>query len=78
MPSASGAPSRALTRRSADYAKTARDRLMAKMAEHWPDYGFAGHKGYGTAAHAAALTATGPCPLHRVSFRPVRAALDPD
>ena len=51
---------------------------MAKMAEHWPDYGFAGHKGYGTAAHAAALTATGPCPLHRVSFRPVRAALDPD
>jgi ribonuclease HII len=57
-------------------AKTARDRLMSKMGAHWPDYGFAGHKGYGTAAHASALTASGPCPLHRMSFRPVRATLD--
>jgi ribonuclease HII len=56
-------------------AKTARDRLMAKMSEHWPDYGFAAHKGYGTAAHAAALAVKGACPLHRVSFRPVRAVL---
>ncbi|WP_029060184.1 ribonuclease HII [Stappia stellulata] len=57
-------------------AKTARDRLMAKMCRIWPDYGFSGHKGYGTAAHAAALSSSGPCPLHRTSFRPVRAMLD--
>jgi ribonuclease HII len=56
-------------------AKTARDRLMAKMGAHWPAYGFAGHKGYGTAAHAAALSDKGPCRLHRVSFRPIRALL---
>ncbi|SDT92336.1 ribonuclease HII [Stappia sp. ES.058] len=58
-------------------AKTARDRLMAKMDETWPEYGFAAHKGYGTAGHAAVVSSKGPCPLHRVSFRPVRAALVP-
>lgn len=55
-------------------AKVARDRLMARMGRVWPAYGFAGHKGYGTAAHAAALAQNGPCPLHRRSFRPVAAA----
>ncbi|CAN0511852.1 unnamed protein product, partial [Scytosiphon promiscuus] len=39
-------------------------------------YGFAAHKGYGTAAHARALARLGPCPLHRRSFRPVRAWLE--
>jgi ribonuclease HII len=40
----------------------------------FPGYGFAKHKGYGAAAHAAALSALGPCALHRLSFKPVAAA----
>ena len=48
---------------------------MARMDQVFPDYGFAGHKGYGTARHAAALTEKGACPLHRRSFRPVAVAL---
>ncbi len=55
-------------------AKVARDRLMKRMATHWPAYGFDGHKGYGTARHAAALAEAGVSPLHRMSFRPVAAA----
>jgi ribonuclease HII len=50
------------------------------MREHdarWPEYAFAKHKGYGTAAHLAALEAHGPCPIHRQSFAPVRAAKEP-
>lgn len=49
-------------------AKVSRDRYMAEAAERYPQYGFARHKGYGTEAHYAALTAHGPCPLHRRSF----------
>jgi ribonuclease HII len=56
-------------------AKTARDRLMIAMDEAWPGYGFAAHKGYGVPAHIRALKALGPCPLHRTSWRAVRAAL---
>ncbi len=60
-------------------AKTARDARMAAMDDALPGYGFAAHKGYGTAAHAAALQRLGPCPEHRWTFRPValvaRAAL---
>ncbi len=56
-------------------AKTARDRLMIAMDETWPGYGFAAHKGYGVPAHIQALKALGPCPLHRISWRAVRAAL---
>jgi ribonuclease HII len=52
-------------------AKVHRDRLMCEHHERWPAYGFAAHKGYGTAAHLAALAAHGPCPIHRRSFRPV-------
>ena len=59
-------------------AKTARDRLMIAMDETWPGYGFAAHKGYGVRAHIQALKALGPCPLHRTSWRAVRAALDVD
>ena len=54
-------------------AKVTRDRLMRKYDEQWPQYGFAGHKGYGTAAHLAALAEHGPCPIHRRSFAPVNA-----
>ena len=56
-------------------AKQERDRFMVEMDERYPDYGFGGHKGYGTAKHLKALKRLGPCPLHRKSFAPVAAAL---
>ncbi|MEL7041094.1 MAG: ribonuclease HII [Pseudomonadota bacterium] len=56
-------------------AKTARDRRMAAYCADFPGYGFAAHKGYGTAAHAAALRQLGPCAIHRTSFAPVRAVM---
>jgi ribonuclease HII len=56
-------------------AKVARDRLMKRMDLAWPEHGLARHKGYGTAAHAAALAASGVTPLHRRSFRPIAALL---
>ena len=49
-------------------AKVTRDRLMLKLAEEYPHYGFEQHKGYGTAAHYAALREFGPSPVHRPSF----------
>lgn len=54
-------------------AKVVRDRLMARLGAAFPAYGFERHMGYGTAQHAAALRAEGPCPHHRQSFAPVRA-----
>jgi ribonuclease HII len=54
-------------------AKVARDNLMQRLDRLYPVYGFAGHAGYGTAAHLAALKVHGPCPEHRRSFAPVRA-----
>lgn len=56
-------------------AKTARDRLMESYCQAHPGYGFSQHKGYGTAAHAAALQSLGPCPIHRMSFAPVKRAM---
>lgn len=56
-------------------AKTARDRLMIDLDAQFPGYGFASHKGYGTAAHAQALPQLGPCEQHRQSFAPVRKAM---
>ena len=56
-------------------AKVTRDRLLHDLDRQYPDYGFAAHKGYGTAAHAAALQRLGPCPEHRKSFAPIRALL---
>jgi ribonuclease HII len=53
-------------------AKVTRDRLMLAFDRQWPDYGFAEHKGYGTARHLAAIAAHGPCPIHRKSFSPVK------
>jgi ribonuclease HII len=49
-------------------AKVHRDERMAAWDAVWPEYGFARHKGYATAAHRAALQRLGPCPLHRRSF----------
>jgi ribonuclease HII len=53
-------------------AKVERDRTMRMLAEKYPDYGFAAHKGYGTAAHRRALEDWGPCQIHRLSFAPMR------
>lgn len=55
-------------------AKVARDRLMCRLHEQWPAYGFDEHKGYSTPRHLAALAEHGPCPQHRRSFAPVREA----
>lgn len=49
-------------------AKVTRDRYMIKMAEHYPQYGFEQHKGYGTKQHYAALREHGASPIHRMSF----------
>lgn len=56
-------------------AKVVRDRLMRQAHARWPDYGFDQHAGYPTPAHRAALLAHGPCPIHRRSWAPVKAAL---
>lgn len=53
-------------------AKVKRDRMMEQAGLIYPAYGFAGHAGYGTAKHRAAIETHGPCPLHRMSFRPLR------
>lgn len=50
-------------------AKTERDRLMLELAQLYPGYGFAEHKGYPTPQHRAALAELGPSPVHRLSFR---------
>ena len=56
-------------------AKTARDAEMYALAERYPQYGFEKHKGYGTAAHLAALKQYGALPEHRAGFAPVRELL---
>lgn len=53
-------------------AKVTRDTMLAALDAEYPQYGFAKHKGYGTAAHLQALQEHGPCPAHRMSFAPVR------
>lgn len=58
-------------------AKVHRDRLMCKYAELYPEYGFEIHKGYGTAAHLAAIQQYGPCPIHRKTFSPIKEMLSP-
>jgi len=52
-------------------AKVVRDRVMARYDRIFPGFGFADHKGYGTAEHLAAVELHGPCALHRRSFRGV-------
>lgn len=56
-------------------AKVTRDRMMLGLDAEFPGYGFAKHKGYGTAQHQAALARLGPCPQHRRSFAPIAALL---
>ena len=57
-------------------AKVTRDREMIKLDKKYPQYGFAGHKGYITAAHTAALAEHGPCVEHRRSFSNIAALLE--
>jgi ribonuclease HII len=56
-------------------AKVTRDRIMREMDNEFPQYGFAGHKGYITAAHTQALQEHGPCGQHRRSFANVAALI---
>ncbi len=56
-------------------AKTSRDALLVELDRRYPQYGLAGHKGYPTAAHLAALKAHGACEIYRTSFGPVRAII---
>lgn len=78
-----GCPARAVVKGDRDVpaisaasilAKTERDLLLRLLDQQYPAYGFARHKGYGTAEHLAALQAHGPCPAHRRSFAPVAQA----
>lgn len=56
-------------------AKVYRDAWCMQAHRQWPQYGFAQHKGYGTALHLAALQQHGPCSVHRMGFAPVRRAV---
>jgi len=56
-------------------AKVTRDQLMVELDATYPRYGFARHKGYGTAFHLHTLAQFGPCPVHRYSFAPIRQPL---
>lgn len=58
-------------------AKTARDAVMRRIHEAYPQYGLDRHKGYDTAMHRLALQQHGPAPFHRRSFAPIRALLGP-
>ena len=57
-------------------AKVRRDALMVRLDELYPGYGFARHKGYGTAEHLDCLRRLGPCPVHRKTFGPVAHILN--
>ena len=54
-------------------AKVTRDRMMEAYAKEYPHYGFERHAGYGTAFHQQAIAQHGLCPIHRRSFKPIRA-----
>lgn len=56
-------------------AKVARDRLMEEMDERYPGYGFSRNKGYPTREHLCSLENIGPCPIHRLSFHPLKPQL---
>ncbi|MBQ7403340.1 MAG: ribonuclease HII [Lentisphaeria bacterium] len=58
-------------------AKTTRDAMMEEYEQTYPGYGFAEHKGYGTAQHLEALRTLGVTPIHRTTFEPVRLILHP-
>ncbi|MBI4846807.1 MAG: ribonuclease HII [Candidatus Omnitrophica bacterium] len=54
-------------------AKVIRDNLMLEYDQKYPEYGFSGHKGYGTKLHMQAIFKYGPCPIHRKSFQPIKS-----
>nr|WP_246389100.1 ribonuclease HII [Microvirga mediterraneensis] len=56
-------------------AKVVRDRMMARLGNAYPAYGFAGNAGYSTKAHLTVIASEGPCPFHRLSFSPLRQGL---
>ncbi|MBB4040179.1 ribonuclease HII [Microvirga flocculans] len=56
-------------------AKVVRDRMMARLGNAYPAYGFASNAGYSTKAHLSAVASEGPCPFHRLSFAPLRQGL---
>ena len=56
-------------------AKETRDLIMEQMAEQYPEYGFDKHMGYGTKAHIEAINKYGPCPIHRLTFKPISSML---
>jgi ribonuclease HII len=56
-------------------AKVTRDRMMLKFHAQFSEYGFAQHKGYGTAKHLAAIAKHGACPIHRLTFAPLKPKL---
>ena len=55
-------------------AKVTRDRLMARLCQLYPVYGFSRHVGYATPEHLTAIGKHGPCPYHRLSFSPFKPA----
>ncbi len=57
-------------------AKVVRDRIMDELHSLYPEYGFAQNRGYPSATHLAALGRLGPCPAHRLSYKPVQAVCD--
>jgi ribonuclease HII len=56
-------------------AKVVRDRMMARLGNAYPAYGFASNAGYSTRTHLTVLASRGPCPFHRMSFAPLRQGL---
>lgn len=54
-------------------AKVTRDRMMEELHQQWPQYGFAQHKGYATEQHIEAIKQWGPCPIHRMTFEPLKS-----
>lgn len=56
-------------------AKVTRDNYLTKLDKQYPEYGFAKHKGYPTREHLLALAKYGPCPEHRLSFKPVQQSI---
>lgn len=56
-------------------AKVTRDRMMRELSQEFPSYGFDLHKGYATVAHEQAIARCGPCPMHRLTWRPFLGTL---
>tara|TARA_R110002110_G_scaffold33533_1_gene114844 strand:+ start:165622 stop:166185 length:564 start_codon:yes stop_codon:yes gene_type:complete len=57
-------------------AKVTRDRYMIELDKHYPGYGLASHKGYGTKLHMQAIAEYGSLPIHRKSFAPIKKLLE--